>query len=228
AWYRAMACLTMTPNPSVPTWLAEIIASDWSKDWSRPWPSVGQLWPTAHDWFVEDQQRDDFHLRVAIPETESGTPSPDLQQLHQAWRLAAQRPDTAPLVMLDLLPQHAMAKNVTGEISAFTVVGQRLNPALTNQLSTILSRPSQRPSDRIPETESGTPSPDLQQLHQAWRLAAQRPDTAPLVMLDLLPQHAMAKNVTGEISAFTVVGQRLNPALTNQLSTILSRPSQRP
>lgn len=146
AWYRAMACLTMTPNPSVPTWLAEIIASDWSKDWSRPWPSVGQLWPTAHDWFVEDQQRDDFHLRVAIPETESGTPSPDLQQLHQAWRLAAQRPDTAPLVMLDLLPQHAMAKNVTGEISAFTVVGQRLNPALTNQLSTILSRPSQRQS----------------------------------------------------------------------------------
>lgn len=82
--YRAMACLRMTPNPCVPVWLSDIIGDDWSKNWSLPWPSIGQLWPTAHNWFAEHHCRQDFQLTVVSVASDLAKPTPNLQELQRA------------------------------------------------------------------------------------------------------------------------------------------------
>jgi len=142
-WHRAMACLTMTPNPCVPHWLGRIIGNNWSKDWSLPWPSVGQLWPTAHDWFSEDQSHDDFQLKIAPAERYSPKSAPELQQLLQAWSFAAAHQDVVPLLMMDLLPPGPMDKAITGQITAFVVVAKQFHPAITQELMQILSQSSE-------------------------------------------------------------------------------------
>ena len=142
-WHRAMACLTMTPNPCVPHWLGRIIGNNWSKDWSLPWPSVGQLWPTAHDWFSEDQSHDDFQLKIAPAGRYSHKSAPELQQLRQAWRFAAEHHDVVPLLMMDLRPPGPMDQAITGQITAFIVIAKQFQPMVAQDLMQILSQPSE-------------------------------------------------------------------------------------
>lgn len=142
-WHRAMACLTMTPNPCVPHWLGRIIGDDWSKNWSLPWPSVGQLWPTAHDWFSEEQNRVDFQLQIATAERDSPKSARQLQQLRQAWWFAAAHQDVVPLLMMDLLPPGPMDQAITGQVTAFIVVAKRVYPPVAQELIQILSPPSE-------------------------------------------------------------------------------------
>jgi len=85
-WHRAMdASFGESLNPCVPDWMNDMIRGDWSKDWSQPWPCIGQLWPTACNWFVAEANRDDFTLQVARADGSEGAIYPTLGQLNRAW-----------------------------------------------------------------------------------------------------------------------------------------------
>lgn len=146
-WYRAMTSSKRTPNPCVPSWMHDIIGDDWSKDWSLPFPSIGQLWPTAHNWFVEHDSRDDFQLTVIEPAPRPYATrwAPTLQQLDQAWHLAKTHPESVPLMMVDLLPATSDSPVITGEVSAFIVAAKTFQSDLVEALTEVLQQPSDTP-----------------------------------------------------------------------------------
>lgn len=142
-WYRAMdASIGSGVNPCVPSWINEIIHNDWSRDWSQPWPCIGQLWPTAHDWFVAEANHDDFVLQVAQGDQAGEAGGPHLSHVWNAWWAAHEHPNAAALLRMDLLPPAPGDAAVIGEISAFYVVSVGEHEKLTRQLEQILGQTS--------------------------------------------------------------------------------------
>lgn len=107
-WYRAMDVSTdSTVNPCVPDWMNDMIQGDWSNDWSQPWPCIGQLWPTAQNWFLAEANRDDFTLQVARGDESKGASYPTLPQLDRAWWLAHEHPGSTCCLIHQLSPKRA-------------------------------------------------------------------------------------------------------------------------
>jgi len=140
-WYRAMdASIGDAVNPCVPSWINDIIRDDWSRDWSAPWPSIGQLWPTAHDWFVAAANHDDFVLKVAEADQDGEHHVSHLGQLDKAWWAAHETVGAAGLLQIDLLPPAPGTDVIIGEISAFYVVVNGEQDKLTQELHQLLGK----------------------------------------------------------------------------------------
>lgn len=118
AWEKAMTADPNDENPIAPSWMQPHIAGEWSKDWGQPFPCIGQLWPTAHDWFAEHATREDFQLSVEAPLVGE---APSVKRLQEAWDYAKAY-NAVPMVMMNLLPPTPTAPAIVGEIEAFYVV----------------------------------------------------------------------------------------------------------
>lgn len=132
-WSRAMHADRQEPHPAVPAWMRPLVGN-WHRDFSLPFPSVGQLWPTGHDWFVEIDAHPDFTLTVEEPEPGH---APALQQLRQAWRHAAWR-GAIPLMMISLVPVAPWGAAVCGRIEAFYTLTQTSEAGLAADLEQLL------------------------------------------------------------------------------------------
>lgn len=137
-WARAMYAGNDNPrgvNPSAPAWMQPHLGR-WHQDFSGPFPSVAQLWPTAHDWFAESDVHDDFALR--IEELEEGTWFPTVESVRAAWECAASN-GAQPLLSMTVVPAEPRGSAVVAELEAFYVVRVELNDQLVDQLVSILS-----------------------------------------------------------------------------------------
>ena len=132
-WAKAMHAGRDSINPSVPSWMQPLLGP-WHRDFSGPFPSVAQLWPTAHDWFTEADTHDDFTLEVEELVDES---EPALDQLRAAWQLATDQGAT-PLMSMSVVPAAPYGAAVTGEVEAFYIVGQSLDSELVDRIARLL------------------------------------------------------------------------------------------
>lgn len=135
-WARAMHAGNDDPrgvNPSVPAWMQPHLGR-WHLDFSGPYPSVGQLWPTAHDWFSDADVHEDFSLRVE--ELMDGVWFPTVGQVRAAWECAAAAGAT-PLASITLVPAEPWGSAVVAELEAFYVVDINLSAQLIEQITTI-------------------------------------------------------------------------------------------
>jgi hypothetical protein len=107
------------------------LLGEWHRDFSLPFPCVAQLWPTAHDWFTEDDEHPDFTLEVEAP---AEGDAPTLDQIRQAWQLATDSGAT-PLMNVSVVPAEPWGVAVTGMVEALYVVGQALEPELLDRIA---------------------------------------------------------------------------------------------
>ncbi|NWN87281.1 MAG: hypothetical protein HLX51_01850 [Micrococcaceae bacterium] len=150
-WYRAMQVGPCTLNPAAPAWIRNVIGTNWSHDWSLPFPTIAQLWPTAHDWFQELELHDDFHLQVVRPDTNEANAAPHIDQLREAWEYVTEQPESVPLMLMNLLPPPPPTNTIIGEIAAFYVVVDRPNVYICDSLKTILDSPLRASANSIDE-----------------------------------------------------------------------------
>lgn len=135
-WARAMHAGNGDPrgvNPTVPTWMQPHLGR-WHLDFSGPYPSVAQLWPTAHNWFAEADTHDDFFLEVE--ELMEGVWFPTVEQVRAAWECAASAGAT-PLLSITVVPAEPWGKAVAAQLEAFYVIGVDLTPQLIDQVTGI-------------------------------------------------------------------------------------------
>lgn len=117
AWQAAMLADPQGNNPSVPAWMNPIIHGKWHNDFSLPSPQVGQLWPTAHPWFLEEFRRADFELKISEPVEDE---FPLLSQVEAVHDAAVMRDwTTLMLLVIEPTPQ---PKVVVGAVEAFYIL----------------------------------------------------------------------------------------------------------
>ena len=133
-WAKAMHGKRGEENPAVPDWMQPHLGS-WHYDFSLPFPQVGQLWPTAHDWFAETENHPEFTLSIDEPDEEEQRFT--LTQLRTAWHLARTQGAT-PMMNMLLLPQSPWGEVIEGTIEAFYVIGSDLSNALQDQLDQLM------------------------------------------------------------------------------------------
>ena len=135
-WARAMRAGREDPCPSVPEWMRPLMP-DWHRDFSLAFPCVAQLWPTSHEWFTEAENHSDLVLVVEAPEEGWW---PQLNQVHQAWRLSAEH-DLHPRMMVSVVPVISALGELDGvaaEIEAFYVDALPETASVIAQLEEIL------------------------------------------------------------------------------------------
>lgn len=117
-WARAMRTNPSDPNPSVPAWMRPHLGQ-WHRDFSGPFPSIAQLWPTAHNWFAEADTHPDLTLTI----TEAvGVATPTLDDVRTLWDCATAR-DITPLLAVTMIPGQPVGEAFIGEIEAVYMVG---------------------------------------------------------------------------------------------------------
>lgn len=139
AWATAMGTDRNAPNPCVPDWMQPIIQGKWWWDFSLPFPQVGQLLPTAHNWFLEADRRSDFSISVDEP---AEGENPDLAALRAAWEEAVSIGAT-PLINMDLAPDTAGGpRHVTGAVASFYIVyAPKLESEVNNLAAALMPNP---------------------------------------------------------------------------------------
>lgn len=121
-WANAMRTNSSEPNPSVPVWMRAHLGQ-WHRDFSGPFPSVAQLWPTAHNWFAEADTHADFTLTVSEA---VGVATPTLDDVRTLWDCATAR-GFIPLLAVTMIPGQPVGEAVIGEIEAVYVIGPAID-----------------------------------------------------------------------------------------------------